>query len=109
MHAFACAASIGHGALRARQRIAPAASNKTAAIENVHALCFDKNTNHGAALTSPASVAPAPSVTSKAGNAQQSKVPADVNRLRVAKKLSLRIATSLDLRHIKARVCDERF
>ena len=83
VQALACAGSIGQGALRAFQRMIPAARINRPDIPNVQTLYFDSATNHGAVLTSPASAAPAPSVTSNAGSAQHSNVPTEVNRLSV--------------------------
>ena len=63
----------------------PAISNNPPAMLNVIILCFDNEINQGISLTMLASVAPAPSVTSKAGSAQHNNVPTDVNRLSVGK------------------------
>ena len=43
------------------------------------AFCSDIAVIHGTVPTIPTKVAPMPSVTNKAGNAQHSKVPRDVN------------------------------
>lgn len=80
-HAIACAESIGHEAFLDRQSVAPAIRTIAPEIPNVQILYFDNATSQGALPTSPARAAPAPSVTSNAGRAQQTSVPADVSRL----------------------------
>lgn len=72
---------MGQGALRARHINIPASSNNTPDIKNIYSLYLLRATNHGAVLTSPANAAPAPMLTINAGRAQQSNVPAEVNRL----------------------------
>lgn len=52
------------------------------AMINALTLYCENATNQGAADTMPASAAPAPIVTSKAGRAQQISVLSDVNRLK---------------------------
>ena len=54
---------------------------------NVQILYLDKATSQGAELTTPASAAPAPMVTKRAGSAQQTSVPVDVNKLKTVKYL----------------------
>ena len=47
-------------------------------------LCSEIQTNWGTAVTRLTMTAPAPSETSKAGNAQHSRVPSELNRVSVS-------------------------
>lgn len=80
-HAMACAGSIGQGALLDLQSATPAIISIAPEIPNVQNLYFDNATSQGAVPTIPARTAPAPIVTSNAGKAQHTRVPADVSRL----------------------------
>ncbi len=51
----------------------------TPANKNTSTLCSDSHTSCGTAVTNEANVAPAPSATSNAGSAQQTRVPPLVN------------------------------
>ena len=93
VQALAWAGSTGQGAFLARHCIKVAAINKTPAAQKVQTLYFENVINQGAVLTSPARVAPAPSVTNKAGRAQQIRVPAEVKRLSAGSRVCLFIVS----------------
>ncbi len=90
----ACFGSMGHGILRARHIISPAAVIITAAIPNTQILYRDSQIMAGKELVNPANVAPIPSDTNNAGRAQQTNVPADVNRLNPEGKSCLKAKLS---------------
>ena len=73
-HAAASAGSIGHGRLRARHCRKPAMASIAPAPRNIPSLCSDSQINCGTAENTEDKAAPAPTVTSSAGNAQQTKV-----------------------------------
>lgn len=79
MQAAASAGSAGQGSERARHCMNPAMASMTVAATNRLSLCSDSHTSCGTADTSDDNAAPAPSVTSKAGNAQHTSVPLLVN------------------------------
>ena len=65
----------GQGAVRLRHCSTPPPSISTLAVPNTQSLCSLSHTICGTAATSPDSAAPAPSITSSAGRAQQTSVP----------------------------------
>ena len=73
--------SKGQGRKRARYCIMPAMISAIAAKPKITPLYCVKVTSHGADETRPASAAPAPILTNKAGSAQQIRVPDAVNKL----------------------------
>ena len=81
LHALALVRSTGQGAKRARHCNTAADTIRIPATANTISLCTDIAVIHGVLPTSPASAAPMPIVTNKAGRAQQSSVPIEVNKL----------------------------
>jgi len=75
VHAAASAGSIGQGSVRARHCIKPASASIAAASAKIVSLCSDNQTICGNTAITLDNAAPAPSVTSIAGNAQHSNVP----------------------------------
>ncbi len=75
---------------------------------NKGTLCSDSHTSCGTALTNPASTAPAPMETIRAGKAQQMRVLADPNSVRAGSMLLCRrIAFSpFNIRHCITSILD---
>jgi hypothetical protein len=71
--------SSGQGTDRARHCIIPEVINMTVAVPNTPALYSENQANCGTKEISEDNVAPAPNVTSKAGNAQHTSVLPLVN------------------------------
>ena len=74
------------------------------------AFCSDIAVIHGTVPTIPTKVAPMPSVTNKAGNAQHSKVPKDVNSesdgRTVCRHTDGPLSAMPDLLYIKTGICN---
>ena len=74
------------------------------------AFCSDIAVIHGTVPTIPTKVAPMPSVTNKAGNAQHSKVPRDVNSesdgRTVCRHTDGPLSAMPDLLYIKTGICN---
>ena len=74
------------------------------------AFCSDIAVIHGTVPTIPTKVAPMPSVTNKAGNAQHSKVPRDVNSesdgRTVCRHTDGPLSAMPDLQYIKTGICN---
>lgn len=74
------------------------------------AFCSDIAVIHGTVPTIPTKVAPMPSVTNKAGNAQHSKVPRDVNNESDGRTVCRHTDGSLsampDLQYIETGICN---
>lgn len=84
-HALALIGSAGQGAFRARHCKYAESASITPANINTHSLCSEILETQGTAPINPASDAPIPKVTSRAGRAQHSSVPMLVKRLKVGK------------------------
>ena len=82
----------------------------TPATPKTMAFCSDIAVIHGTLLTIPTKVAPMPSVTNKAGNAQHSKVPRDVNSesdgRTVCRHTDGPLSAMSDLQYIETRICN---
>ena len=80
MQAWAFSGSTGHGAFLLYQIKNPLTIIKIPEIQKSKTLYFDSTIKIGALESNPASIAPAPKTTNKAGSAQQNKVPRLVKR-----------------------------
>lgn len=82
----------------------------TPATPKTMAFCSDIAVIHGTVPTIPTKVAPIPSVTNKAGNAQHSKVPRDVKSesdgRTVCRHNDGSLSTMSDLQYIVTGICD---
>ena len=108
--ALAWAGSAGHGAFRALHCINAASGMSTPETPKTMAFCSDIAVIHGTVPTIPTKVAPMPSVTNKAGNAQHSKVPRDVKSesdgRTVCRHNDGSLFTMSDLHYIVTGICD---
>ena len=87
--AFLSSGSNGQGAFRFLHSHSPFPASMTAAKIKTCGLCSEIQIRPGILVAKPASTAPIPKLTNKAGRAQQIKVLAELNKVRKVKKLFL--------------------